>query len=530
MVLLASPLLQLQSREASGIANLLSTVNAAHQERERACERISRLETRLVQSHVPPFPRTTHATLGNFIAPGSYDESRNGQLPCRSEVVSSSPALLNASNQAGNTFTFPSQSPLENGIGIQSTQATESLSALHQEAEMLHRSAELAAAEIQGQRARAEAAEERARLAEARASASVGAIEAAESEVRSLRQQVGRLTTELAAAEDRMTHLDAALGEERRKEKRRSTGAAATAGAAAEAALTAQVRALTAQLQATKTESVTLKQEVASLRSSAQGQAAEREMASAVVLSANRELEAALSQAANDLDARAEELQNAQEVISKLSDENKELRATSNEWQRRAERENAAATQSSERAAASERTIAELTAQLREAKTRVAQLEDSMRRQSVDDGRSGVSSASPLRDVVGTLRAELQHRELRIVSLEEELVAERRRASDLQKQFLDQAEELDDTTRRGRSSETSLRSELEAARAEIAELREQLKVEKASAGNQKNEDDPTAETSQLREALAEREAELTLQGLMLRGGDVFVENWLTMDA
>lgn len=523
-------MLQLERRDTQ-IAKLLSTAKAAKQERERACERISRLETKLAQIHLSPSSRKL--PIASISATPAAVNAEVLRYSCNQDA-SSSLVQPNASSQGDNILAFLSPSNVEQCISSQANQATETLSVLDQEAETLRHRAELAAAELQGQSARAEAAEKRARLAEARASASTGDAEAAKSDVCALRQhvealqgQVRRLTTELAASEDRTLLLDAALGEERRKGKRRGTGAVA----AAEVALTAQVRALTAQLQATKSENGALKQEVASLRSSSHGQAAERERANAVVLSANRELEAALSQAANDLEARAQELQSAQELISRLSDENKTLRVTADEWQRRAEQENATTVQTSERLAASERTIAELTAQVRESKTRAAQLEDSMRRQSDDDGASAFPLASPLQDAMGTLRAELQHRELRLVSLEEELAAERRRASELQKQVFDQAEELENFARRGRNGEMALRAELEAASAEILQLHEQLKVMEASAGNQKNEGDPTAEISQLREALVEREAEvMLLQGQinMLRGFGV--ENWLTMDA
>ena len=335
--------------------------------------------------------------------------------------------------------------------------AQAALNDLRKEGDALRQRAELAASEIQGQRARAEAAEDRARLAEARAGAESAATDAAEVEIRNLRQKIGplqvdarRLASDLAAAEDRAKIAEAALIEERN----RNIGASSSqkAGDLVEVALTAQVRALAAQLKAAKMEASTAQRELASLRAETQGKTTTQESATAELLSANRELEAALSTAARDLEARAAEMEEVRSTVSRLSSENAGLHAELKKRDEALARQSATSLEATARADANAGQLAATNLELRTAKTQIAQLEDAMARQGPTPGSnnnapSTSTGPSPLRDIVSALREELHERELRLATVEEELAQERQRATELHRQMLDQAVELDDLQR-----------------------------------------------------------------------------------
>ena len=422
--------------------------------------------------------------------------------------------------------------------------ADETLAELRKEANALRQQVEMAAAELQGQRARADAAEERVRLTEARVAAAESSQQASEAELRSVKQklppmgaELRRLAKELASAEDRAALAERSLTEERARASTGSGGGTAArskAGAVAEVALTAQVRALQSQLRAAQGAAATARQELISLRAETQGHASSREGATAELLCANRELAAAVAAAIDDLDSRGEELRQARAAMAQLSQENAALHAALQER-----------TQSYSRAEAAELHVATLQQELKSTKTHLAQLEDAMARNGgcSNSNLSYSSSPSPLRDVVGSLRTELQDRELRLAAADEDLVSERLRAAELHRQVLDQAVEIDELQRVVHQGDGVLREDLRQARAEVKSLTEKLAafsagLSEAGEGGDENENrnDNTRELMQqerdaLRRDLEEREAEvMVLQGqlhLMMTSRDGEVENWLT---
>lgn len=323
--------------------------------------------------------------------------------------------------------------------------------AMHCQVEELQARAGLAEAEAEGFRARAEAAEERCRLAEARCGALTADRKAADDDAQQLRQaasplkgQLRRMAAALAAAEDRAALAESALAEERERRRASANHAeAAEAAATAEAAMTAQVRALAAQLQTARQEAAVLRAEVQSGRSSAQGDAAAQEGASAALLSANRELEAALGRAGADLEAKMRQLEEARAAVVRLSSENSSLHAALGERDGDAAQHGQAAAAAWHRAETAEAELSRLRADLHSARSRGVELEDALARSGRGSARSGGGGAgaggpSPLRDVVAALRGELQEKELRLAAAAEDVEAERRRAAELHRQVLDQ--------------------------------------------------------------------------------------------
>lgn len=318
------------------------------------------------------------------------------------------------------------------------------LDELRQEREQSMSQVEVIAAQMHGLRARADAAEERVRLSEARCAAIEETHKVTDGELRRLQEQhapqqaeIRRLTSELAAAQDRAALAESTLREERtrRDASKRDAADRSNASSLAETALAAQVRALAAQLQAAKGDAAAARQELRSLQGQAQGQSAAAEGATASLLSANRELEAALSTAADDLQARMAEVQEARATVAHLSSENAALHAALKDRATELGHATAAAAEGRRKVDALEAQVVSLQRDLRVAQGKVVQLEDAMARSG---GGVAGSGPSPLRDVVGTLRNELQDRELRLATAEEELAAERRRAAELHRQALDQ--------------------------------------------------------------------------------------------
>jgi hypothetical protein len=458
----------------------------------------------------------------------------------------------------------PSPSP-----PVAPNEAQEAVSELRREAETLRQQVEMAASELQGQRARADAAEERARYAEACAGAESSAYEANENELRSLCQHVGslqnevrRLATDLAIAEDRAGLAESSLAEERKKGGKPTNNSVHNSAVLTEVALTAQVRALATQLKVARSEAATLQQELSMLKVEVQGHAAVQQGTTASILSTNRELEAALAESSQNLEERCGELEQTRGAVARLASENAALHAALKERDERyaALEYRFNSTHNSEgsilRDTTAETQLMATQQELKAAKTRIADLEHAMsknRSTKIDFSNTSSSTGpSPLRDIVGSLRSELEDRELRLAAAEEELATERRRANDLHRQVLDQAVEIDDMQRETTLvGDGILRKELEQARREahaaaieLAELKQQQQVQNQNTADDLSATKTTAADGELirklREDLDSRESEvMALQGQlnMLRGvagggtvggggGGGGEENWL----
>lgn len=550
---------ELQLRDLE-VHKLAAAAAEARKERDAQKLRADKLEAIATMRTSPcglkvssPYAGTNNSSTPNSARTASFYQNQIPQQ--QAQHATNSPSRSNAPTT--NTSQVPSD-------------AQAAVSELRREAETLRQQVEMAASELQGHRARADAAEERARYAEARAGAECSASEANENELRGLQQKVAsmqnevrRLATDLAIAEDRAGLAEASLAEERNRSRRGgatgsnsgSNGINNTA-ALTEVALTAQVRALATQLKVAKTEAATTQQELTALKAETQGYAAVHEGTTASILSTNRELEAALAQASQNLETRDEELEQARGAVAQLAAENAALHAalkdrdehyTALEY-RSSNNKNAQDSESYARANAVEAQLVATQQELKAAKTRIADLEHAMSKNShhIHGGFNSNSSTgpSPLRDIVGSLRTELEDRELRLAAAEEELATERRRAADLHRQVLDQAVEIDDLQRETHHSDDGLRKELEQARREAhaaaQELAKLRQVDALTVGDAGNATAAGIELKALREELDARESEvMALQGQlhmlvsmnnsngrgsMGSGGEV--ENWL----
>jgi chromosome segregation ATPase len=536
---------ELQLRDLE-VHKLAAAAAAARKERDEQKLRADKLEAIANLSRGSPGNGVMKSSSSPYGAAVPFYHS-----PQRQHVAPSPPARISPA-----TTTSPAQPP--------SNEAQIAVSELRVEAETLRQQVEMAASELQAQRARADAAEERARYAEARAGADSAAHNANESELRTLKQklhsmenEVKRLATDLAIAEDRAGLAEASLAEGRSNNTTNSASRGINNSAAlTEVALTAQIRALATQLKVAKTEAATAQQELARFKAETQGHAAVHEGTTASILSANRELEAALAHASQNLEIRGEELEQARGAVARLAAENAALHAALKDRDEQYaaleyRMNNNSNSEGTLRANAAEKQLVAAQQELKIAKTRIADLEHAISKNSHTKGFSSSASTgpSPLRDIVGSLRAELEDRELRLAAAEEELATERRRAGDLHRQVLDQAVEIDDLHRETHTGDDILRKELEQARKEahsaaleLAEVRQQQESKEASRAGAIR----TAEVElikQLREELDARESEvMELQGQLHTlvamnngggrggvpggGGAGEVENWL----
>jgi hypothetical protein len=532
---------ELQLRDLK-VHKLAAAVAEARKERDAQKLRADKLEAIATISNTPIGVENSSPYAATYSTRTRNASFYQNQIPRKQaqQASSSSPSRSNAPTRN------PSQVPSD---------AQAVVSELRKEAETLRQQVEMAASELQGQRARADAAEEKARYAEARAEAESSAFKANENEFCSLQQkvtsmqnEVRRLAKDLAIAEDRAGLAETSLAEERNRSRGGGGGTGSNSAsknisnssALTEVALTAQVRALATQLKVAKSEAVTAQHELTALKAETQGNAAAHEGATASILSANRELEATLAQASHTIETRDEELEQAKGAVAQLAAENAALHAALKDrdehyaaLERRSNNDNAQGFESNARANAAEAKLAAAQQELKAAKVIIADLEHAMSKniQTSSGGFHSTSSTgpSPLRDIVGSLRTELEDRELRLAAAEEELATERRRAADLHRQVLDQAVEIDDLQRETHQSDDVLTKELHQARKEahaaaqeLAEWREQqqrqrqdaLAVGGAATGNATEvEVELKRERDGLREELDARESEvMALQG------------------
>lgn len=545
---------ELQLRDLE-IHKLAAAASEARKERDAQKLRADKLDAIATIKNSPCEARMSSpyaATYKNFTRTASFYQNQSPEK--QAQQASNTPSRSNAPST-----TTASHVPSD---------AQASVSEFRKEAETLRQQVEIAANELQGQRARADAAEERARYAETRAGAESSASEASESELRSLQQkvvsmqnEVRRLATDLAIAEDRAGMAEASLAEERNRSRggggtgsNSASKGTTNTSALTEVALTAQVRALATQLKVAKTEAATAQQELTAFKAETQGEAAVHEGTTASILSANRELEAALAEASHNMETRGEELEQSRGAVARLAAENAALHAALKDRDEhyaalecRNSNDNAQGVESNARATAAESQLAAAQQELKAAKTRIANLEHAMAKNSGGLNSDSSTGPSPLRDIVGSLRTELEDRELRLAAAEEELATERRRAADLHRQVLDQAVEIDDLQRETHQGDDVLKKELEQARREahaaaeeLAELRQQHQDAQAVGGAAAgNATEVEIKLKALREELDARESEvMALQGQLhmlinknnsngrgsMGGGEV--ENWL----
>jgi chromosome segregation ATPase len=560
--------LQLKDLEVHKLAAAAAEARKERDEQKYRADKLEAIASNAIRSspnsgvkiNRSPYGGTTNSTPPPARNTGSFYQNQMPQQAQQASVQSPS-----------SSTPAPTSAP--------SNEAQVAVSELRREAETLRQQVEMAASELQGQRTRADAAEERARLAEARAGAESSALESNENELRSLRQkvfsmqnEVRRLATELAIAEDRAGLAETSLAEERNRSRGGSNSnngsgnTSSSSAALTEVALTAQVRALATQLKVAKTEAATAQQELAAFTAEAHGQSAIHEDTTASILSANRELEAALAQASQNLELRADELEQSRGAVARLAAENAALHAALKDRDEQYSalmalhnNNNSTSDVNVQRANVAELKLAQVQQELKSAKTRIADMEHAMSRNSNQNNLySNMSNGpSPLRDIVGNLRTELEDRELRLAAAEEELATERRRANDLHRQVLDQAVEIDDLQRETHRGDDNLRKELEQARneahaaaQEVAAMRQSQEDVGAAVGSRgtnittsTSEVELTRERNRLREELDARESEvMALQGqlnmlVMMNntggrgagggGGFVEVDSWLT---
>ena len=426
-------------------------------------------------------------------------------------------------------------------------------SELRMEVETLRYQVDLATSELRNQRVRADAAEERARFAESKNAAAISERQALEKEMHAMQQELHqrqheskRLAIDVVLAQEKAALAEAKTEEERARRSRgghnntSKTNTASKQHVVAEAGLTAQVRALAAQLQASKSEAMAAKQQVAELTAQLNSQSATSQGVSATMLSQQRELECALSQAIENIEAKAREMEEVRQALARVGEENRRLHDAVQEQERQALQ----STQLKAKLEATQREVKSATSHIAQLEDALAKANangngngnahswaaDSQARGEVHDERDALGTnnrrhhgPSPLRDVVGTLRAELHDRELRLAAAEEELGQERRRAAELHRQVLDQAVEIDDLMREGVREEgmeiKALREELERAQQRLAAATTMAAVPPPSSSSSSphdNENDVEVlrnTISTLKEMVHARESEImTLQG------------------
>lgn len=350
-----------------------------------------------------------------------------------------------------------------------------------------------------------------------------------------LQRKMQLVSMQLAGALDRAVHAETALAEERSRRERHHAEHA-EAMSMTETALAAQVKALAAQLQVSKGETTQARQEIQIMKEALRERGIKekegKERTYEEMMHLNRELEASLRRAGEDLAACRSQLESAHYTIHRLSAENRALHTA----QDSRTAENRAATE------AYESQVAELQRELRTVKLRAVQAEDAIARSDipampavVEESTStsmmiGSYGPSPLRDLVASLRSQLQDQELRAAAAEEELLAERHRNAELQQRVVDHAMELDDA-RHQKMEIDALRNELAAARraAEAAQRRSAALSEELEGAT----DPGDGEIAALMRALDEKEEEvMKMQGQirMLNSvtevDDAALDNWL----
>lgn len=274
-----------------------------------------------------------------------------------------------------------------------------------------------------------------------------------------------------------------------------------------DALLVEQLEKMALQLQAAKAESAILRQEVDGLKKREVDKVVESQSSAAVLIAANRDLEAALNACVEDARQKSRDLSAAAETIHSLSSENTMLHEKCKSLE-----------QAMQDAAASRKENEVLRQRLKETEEQLADAREKIMHMEEDWANTSDNKDD---DIVTSLRSDLLEREEQLALVEEQLHEQRKRSSSLHEQVLTQIMAIEDA-KKDKIEVRRLKIDLEASNEECENLRVQFKRlnDKNMLRNLKKEmDDMERKLSQKDETIMLLEGQVRL----LRQND----SWLT---